>query len=113
MGNKSAVRMTAERQSDGRWRVNGSQGWGVGVDFPSEEAATFAARAIELAANGKVDLSTITLPSEPVRYGYVTDGGLVVCDGHRSEGDEPYNPQEGDDWCSVCDANITAQHEDI
>lgn len=44
--------MRVERQSNGMWRVIGAQGWGVGVDFPSEADALAVARVIEAAAVG-------------------------------------------------------------
>jgi hypothetical protein len=57
--------------------------------------------------------------------GYIGTDGIVICgscmDEHRYRAAgsvaesatfaeaayEPYNPTEGDDWCSVCDRDIT------
>ena len=54
--------------------------------------------------------------------GYVTDGGIVICGACRDDAvfspagtpgrdeliaSERYNPQAGDDWCSICDRDIT------
>ena len=44
--------MRVEQQSGGTWRVIGAQGWGVGVDFPSEADAQVVANVIEAATTG-------------------------------------------------------------
>lgn len=62
--------------------------------------------------------------------GYITDGGIVVCGECRTSARfddainrrvvpsevaaaEPFNPSAGDDWCSVCDRNITRKHREV
>jgi Tfp pilus assembly protein PilZ len=52
------VRIKVEQQSDGAWRVltsrNNNGWWGIGIDFPTEDAAEQVANAIERAVPEQV-----------------------------------------------------------
>jgi hypothetical protein len=82
------VQMDVTQEAADRWRVNGAQGWGVGVDFPSEAAALTVARTIERAARGETDpLLTIHRDLYPERYPYNA----------RHEFWDGFDPEHGDE----------------
>lgn len=66
-----------------------------------------SARADLERANRTFDLVERIASGEFVpRQGFITDDGLVVCDRCNHPADLPYMPEAGDDWCSVCDADV-------